>query len=354
MGLMDFYFNNIQRAAQARAAGQMQARADLMAEYAPQAQAIMGQGPTLQPGQYGSGQMESLAPATGLMAADPNDPMAFIQAGMGLMQLPGYQGAANTFLSQAVSNQLGRGYQAAQLAEQQRYHDAQLNMQGIKLQNDLAQRVGPYSDMSQYMTAAGGLRDDARAELQPYRQAVSLLDTTRQMVNDKGFHGLSTTDDTALIKAYAKLLLPNEAVMTDDVEQIASSDKIESVFRGFASRINAKMALSPAERAQLVDAIDRLGQDKLQEYGQLRRDYEQRALRSMVNPADVLNTALTVGARNYEESMQKMLGGGPGAGTVKPGTVTDPALNEYLTNKAADENREWYDPTTWRTPWGTD
>lgn len=350
MGIMDWYFGNIQKAAQARAAGQMQARADLMAQSAPQAQQIMGyQGIPDQTGDdlITAGGVQG----TGLMGADPNDPMSFIQAGMGLMQLPGYQQAANTFISQAVANQLGRQHQAAQLAETQRYHDAQLRMKQIEMENSLARRIGPYSDMSQYMTAAGGLRDDARAELQPYRQAVSLLDTTRNMVNEKGFNGLSTTDDTALIKAYAKLLLPNEAVMTDDVEQIAASDKIDSVFRGFASRINAKMALSPAERAQLVDAIDRLGADKLQEYGQLRRDYEQRALRSMVNPADVLNTAITAEARTYQDAMQNLL---DTPGKSKPGEVTDPEVIKILDEKAANENRQWYDLSSWRTPWGTD
>ncbi len=336
MGIMDWYFGNIQKAAQARSAGQMQARADLMAEYAPQAQEIMGQGPQLEAQQFGSGQLESMQPATGLMAADPNDPMSFIQAGMGLMGLPGYQQAANTFISQAVGNQLGRQHQAAQLAETQRYHNAQLNMQRMKMENDLAQRIGPYSDMSQYMTAAGGLRDDARAELQPYRQAVSLLDTTRNMVNEKGFNGLTTTDDTALIKAYAKLLLPNEAVMTDDVEQIAASDKVDSVFRGFASRINAKMALSPAERAQLVDAIDRLGGDKLQEYGQLRRDYEQRALRSMVNPADVLNTAITAEGRTYQDAMQNLLSTGKSEPSVPEGMTPEKA--QMIRDKARAEN----------------
>ncbi len=350
MGIMDWYFGNIQKAAQAREAGQLSAQSahqqQMAEQYGPQAQALMGTPAAGPPDMYGN-QPQA---ATGLMA-NPDDPMSFIQAGMGLMALPGYQQAANTFISQAVGNQLGRQHQAAQLAETQRYHNAQLRMKQIEMENSLARRVGPYSDMSQYMTAAGGLRDDARAELQPYRQAVSLLGTTRNMVNEKGFNGLSTTDDTALIKAYAKLLLPNEAVMTDDVEQIAASDKVDSVFRGFASRINAKMALSPAERAQLVDAIDRLGRDKLEEYGQLRRDYEEMALRNAVNPADVLRTAITVDARNYQDAMQNLL---DTPGKSNPGEVTDPEVIKILDEKAANENRQWYDPSSWRTPWGTD
>ena len=295
MGLMDFYFDNIQKAAQARAQGAMDAQAQLIEQNAPQVAELMGtpvQGPN-QP--YANPQA-----ATGLMAGDMNDPRTFMQMGTGLMSIPGYQGAGQQVLGQAVANQLGRAGEAAKLAEQARYNDARLAMQVQEAQRARANMIGPYKDMSQYVTASGGLRDDARAELEPFRQQMSLYNTVQDLVGEKGFAGMSIADDELFIKSYAKMLLPNEAVMTDDIQRIATSDKVDSVVRGLAAKVGYGTKLTDAERQQLWSSMYRTASSAAPRYQQLRGDYTDRAIRMYINPADVLNTAITMDQRRFE------------------------------------------------------
>ena len=161
MGLMDFYFGNIEKAAAARARGQAQGAAGLAQENAPQVAGLMGSPAAGPPDLYGN-QPQA---ATGLMAADQNDPRTFFNLGTGLMSIPGYQQAGQQVMGRAVANQLGRAGEAAQLAEQRRYHDAQIEMQRQAAEQVKARMVGPYSDLSRYAAEANGLRDDARAEL---------------------------------------------------------------------------------------------------------------------------------------------------------------------------------------------
>ena len=296
MGLMDFYFNNIQRAERARQDARYNAQAAQLQQGAPQVQAIMGSPAAGPPDMYG-GQPQA---ATGLMAADPNDPMAFIQAGMGLMQIPGYQDAANTFLGNAISNQLGRAGEAARLAETRRYNDVRLDMARREAEMKRNQMVGPYQDLNQYVTASGGLRDDARAELEPFRQQMSLYNTVQDLLDEKGFDTMSIADDELFIKSYAKMLLPNEAVMTDDIQRISQSDKVDSVVRGLAAKVGYGTKLTNEEREQLWSSMYRTAASAMPRYEQLRQDYTQRALRSYINPADVLNTAITMDARRFD------------------------------------------------------
>lgn len=295
MGLMDFYFNNIQRAERARQDARLNAQADMLQRGAPRVQEIMGSPAAGPPDMYG----RQPQAATGLMGADPNDPMSFIQAGMGLMQIPGYQGAANTFLGNAVSNQLGRAGEAARLDETRRYNDARLEMQRQEAARKQANMIGPYQDMAQYASTSGGLRDDARAELEPFRQQMGLYNTVQDLVGEKGFSGMSIADDELFIKSYAKMLLPNEAVMTDDIQRIATSDKVDSVVRGLAAKVGYGTKLTDAEREQLWSSMYRTASSAAPRYEQLRTDYTERAMRMYINPSDILNTAITMDNRRF-------------------------------------------------------
>lgn len=319
MGLMDWYFNNIERASQARTSGALNARAEMAQQNAPQVRELMGYN-TMQTGADGL----TTGMSSGIMGMDQNDPQTFLQMGTGLMAIPGYQQAGQQVLGQAVANQLGRAGEAARLAETRRYNDARLDMQLQAAQQARQGMIGPYKDMSQYMTAAGGLRDDARAELEPFRQQMSLYNTVQDLVGEKGFHGMSIADDELFIKSYAKMLLPNEAVMTDDISRIATSDKLDSVIRGMANKVGYGVELGKEEREALWQSMYRTASSAAPRYEQLRDDYTQRAIRSYLNPADILNTAITMDSRNF-------------AGTAT-GKVTDTATIEALDEKAKEQD----------------
>jgi len=325
MGLMDFYFDNVRKASQARAQGGLDARAQVMQENAPAAQGLMGYN-TMQTGADGL----TTGMASGLMAEDQNDPRTFMQLGTGLMGIPGYQQAGQQVMGQAVANQLGRAGEAAKLAEQRRYHDAQIEMQRQAAELVKRQMQGPYKDMSQYATASGGLRDDARAELAPFRQQMSLYNTVQDLVAEKGFVGMSITDDELFIKSYAKMLLPNEAVMTDDIQRIAMTDKVDSVVRGLAAKVGYGTQLTGAEREQLWASMYRTAESAAPRYEQLRSDYTERAMRMYINPSDVLNTAITMDQRRFDT---------PG----QTSQVSDPAMIQQLDEAARGQDPNMFD-----------
>ena len=325
---MDWYLGNIERAAEARATGRMNAQANMIEQYAPQAAELMGH-PGMAPTMGQDGLISGGVAATGLMAGNMSDPRTFLQMGTGLMSIPGYQQAGQQLMSQATASALGRPMEIARLAEQRRYNDAQIQMRQDQLQRDRAQMVGygeaRYKDMNQYVSAAGGIRDDARAELAPFRQQMSLYNTVQDAVAEKGFHGMSLADDELFIKSYAKMLLPNEAVMTEDISRIARSDKIEdTVLRGLAEKVNVGTPLSAPERQQLWQSMYRVAASAAPRYEQLRKDYTEFAERMYINPADVLNTAITMDTRRF-------------AIEQKPGTVDEQTSNE-LDAKAREQN----------------
>ena len=295
MGLMDYYIENVRRAAQARAQGQAQGRAGLAQQNAGQVQALMGAPAAGPPDMYG----KQPQAATGLMAADQNDPRTFMNLGTGLMSIPGYQQAGQQVMGQAVANQLGRAGEVAKLAETRRYHDAQIDMARQAAERARSGMVGPYQDMQQYATASNGLRDDARAELAPFRQQMSLYNTVQDLVGEKGFIGMSIADDELFIKSYAKMLLPNEAVMTDDIQRIATSDKVDSVVRGLAAKVGYGTKLDKSEREQLWSSMYRTVDSAAPRYEQLRSDYTQRAIDMYISPSHILNTAITMDQRRW-------------------------------------------------------
>jgi hypothetical protein len=322
MGLMDYYINNVKRAAQARQRGLMEGRAELAQENAPQAQSLMGYN-TMQTGADGL----TTGMSSGLMA-DPNDPMKHLQMGLGLMAIPGYQASGQQMMGQATANQLGRAGEAAKLAEQRRYNDARIDMQRIEAERARMGMVGPFKDMAQYATASGGLRDDARAELAPFRQQMSLYNTVQDLVGQKGFQGMSIADDELFIKSYAKMLLPNEAVMTDDIQRIATSDKVDSVVRGLAAKVGYGTKLTDEEREQLWSSMYRTASSAAPRYEQLRSDYTERATRMYLNPADILNTAITMDARRFN--------------SPQPAQV-DPDTSAVLDEKARQQDPNMFD-----------
>ncbi|MGI9309105.1 MAG: hypothetical protein ACR2P6_07575 [Gammaproteobacteria bacterium] len=313
MGLMDLYAGNIEKAAQARATGRLNAEAAQRAAGADAAQGLMGYN-IMQTGADGL----TTGMSGGLMA-NPNDPMSHISAGMGLMQIPGYEAAAQQFLSQGIGSQLGQQHKLAQFEQQERYNQQMLEMQRIKTQAGLNK---------DYQTMANTLRDDAVSAVAPYRAAIEQYNDVNNLIADAGgFAGMNHATDIALMKGYAKIMLPGEAVMTDDMAMIAQSDKFSSVIRGLANKINYGQPLDETERKQLHDAMNSLMTGKLEQYGQAREDFTSRALRAMINPADVMRTKIDADLRSFELV--------PSA----PGEVTDQQLQKDLNAQVEAEEK---------------
>ena len=278
MGIWDWVAGNYEKIEAGKARGRAQGMASLMAENAPQAEALQGYN-TMQTGQDGL----TTGMSGGLMA-DPTNPMNVLQMGTGLMAIPGYQEAGQQIMGKAISESLGRPYQQAQLQQQALYQQQQLQLQQIQAQR---------AQQQQGFDRAQKLAGRADKVLMPIRDALSMYNTTQNMIiNTGGFSEMSGADDEALIKAYAKMVLPKEAVMTDDAGRIVMSDNFDSFIRGLKEKFNVKGQLSWQERKSIFDSMTRQAQGKMAEYSAGRQDFERFAQNAMVNPADVLREAI--------------------------------------------------------------
>ena len=281
MGLRDWIQSNYATIEKGKAQGRLEAQAEMIQAGAPQAQQLMGYN-TYQTGQDGL----TTGMASGLMAGDMNDPRTFMELGTGLMSIPGYQQVGQQVLGQAVANQLGRPYQQAQLQQQALYQQQQLQMQKIQMER---------SQKNQRFQRAQALVGRADKVLAPIRDALGMFNTAQNMIIDAGgFANMSGADDEALIKSYAKMVLPKEAVMTDDAGRIVMSDNFDSFIRGLKEKFNVKGQLSWEERKSIYESMMRQAQGKMAEYNAGRQDFERFSHQAMVNPDDVLREAIRV------------------------------------------------------------
>lgn len=224
---------------------------------------------------------------SGLMQ-DPNDYMKQMQYSLGLMGTPGYEQAGLQMQGQALQHQMGQG---ARDQVQANWQAQQAQMQANR--GSLTQ--------NEYLTQSTGMATDAKAILQPLRDSVMLYSNINNVVKDKGFHGMTLTDDTVMTKTLAKLMLPNEAVMEGDIIALQTMEGLDPIIRSLAGKIGTGKALNVTERQQLYDQIQRLGAQNLQEFNQTRQDFEGRAQRAQFDPRDVLRSAPNVNNTDYRQ-----------------------------------------------------
>jgi len=246
-----------------------------------------------------STQFADVSEGAGLLA-NPESFANQMKFSLGLMATPGYGGYGQQFASQALQHQLGM---PLEMMKQQQ----QAQMDAIKQQREAQLHQMKVEKHAQDVTQANfgradTLRDDAMKELQPYRESVEIFDGVQNTINARGgFNNMTKADDIQLMKGYAKMLLPREAVMSDDLNVIAQTDSLDSVVRGLMNKVNMGVALTAPERRQIYDSLYGLGQQRVQNYQQTRQDYEDRSARMGLNPADVLRTGMAVDMQNMSQ-----------------------------------------------------
>ncbi len=97
-------------------------------------QSALGQAPSLDASQFGSGQLESMDPGSGLLA-DPNSIESQLQFAGNIFDLPGGQAFASDIFRDAL------GYGQAQVAQ-----DADINAAYLRQQRQLAQQQGQFDE----------------------------------------------------------------------------------------------------------------------------------------------------------------------------------------------------------------
>jgi hypothetical protein len=266
---------------------------------------------------------------TGLME-NPQDFQNQMGMAMGLMATPYYEQAGQNFMSQSVDRMLQAPRQQAEAQQAQSNWQAEQaqRAQQNRAQQQQARATASRANNVAYANQSNALYDDAQALLKAPRQAIALFDNVQTTVRDKGFSGMSITDDTVMVKSLAKLLLPDEAVMEGDITALATMGGLPAVVKSLAGKIGAGIELLPGERQQLYDQLHQLGQQKMQQYTSDRGDFEARAQKRGIDVNDVLNTAITADMADLNPP--------------QPGTVS-PELNAQLDAQYEAENPGIFD-----------
>jgi len=255
-------------------------------------------------GRPGGEQLQSQFGGSGLLA-DPEDFGTQMKFALGLMATPGFGDLGKSSAAQAMQTQLGIPFKMVQ----EKIKASQWQAEQDLLTGQRAGTGGQYKDQAQYNLGVNAMRDDYDDLSKPYRQAGMLLNQSQQLISLKGTTGMNIVDDEQFIKSYAKMLLPGEAVMTDDIQRIGRSESIDSLVRGLANKVGVGYQLTPTERANLYEAMVRIGSESAQQYTQLREDFAGRAVRSGFHSDDVMRTVYNIDTGTQEVSRGK--GGNP-------------------------------------------
>jgi hypothetical protein len=234
-------------------------------------------------------------PGSGLMQ-NPNDFNTQRRYGLGLMGNEYTAGLGEDYLRQINAEHIAQP--AANLLAQQQNR----TFEAKRAQDEFDQQQKLIAEERQQGTAyanqSGALYTDAESRLKGPREAINLLNNVQTTVQGKGFDGMNLTDDTIMVKSLAKLLLPNEAVMEGDISALTTMTGIPAVMKSLAAKIGMGKPLEVHERQQLYDQLFQLGQQRGQEYQQVRSDFEERSQRRNFNVKDVLGTAVEADLQN--------------------------------------------------------
>lgn len=135
--------------------------------------------------------------------------------------------------------------------------------------------IGGFKDMDTYLKALQSTRKGASTALAPSNESLRKYAQVTDMVSTKkGFDNLSGADDTVLMKGFASMILPGEAVMSDDINIIAQQDGIPGWFKAYAAQIKGSGQLAPNQRAQIYQTMTTLAERASMENQQLRSQFD--------------------------------------------------------------------------------
>ena len=143
---------------------------------------------------------------------------------------PMFQQFMNTQMSSNIGNQgaMDRQIQGQQFkadVEMPFNRETQLQLQQSRnAQSAINQQAG-WGSPKEIQARETGLRKEYQAQAQPLESSLNRFETTTETLKQRGgdFNKLSSTDKLAMVKDFAKVLLPQEAVMSGDETAIAQS-----------------------------------------------------------------------------------------------------------------------------------
>lgn len=131
-----------------------------------------------------------------------------------------------------------------------------------------------------------------------------------------GLKRLTGPDDVAMIKAYANMLLPGEAVMSDDVNILEDASGIPEAAKAFLARLSGDGTLSDTARRELYAAMTSVHNGAIQTEGKLRGKWLGQIGDVGLNAQDVFTDfAVPYGHMQDAQWLQPPGQGRPGVGT---------------------------------------
>lgn len=256
MGLMDFYFGNVQRAEQARATGRLNAQAQLQEKHLPEYFGVMGM--DYIPDQAGADGLIAGGAGIpgGLMAGDMSDPRTFLEAGTGLMAIPGYQQAGQQLMQQSVNHMMTAPQRRIQQQQDMaRYQmDMAIKMRQLEAADlEATGRIGPYK-AEKHAELLGQWGDKYLSETKQLREVLLGANTIYNRVENKGIPDMTTPDILALMGSFVKMQRPSEAVMEGDAASLSQVEGMPGWFYAMAEMLKTKNKLPDHHVAQLLRA----------------------------------------------------------------------------------------------------
>lgn len=135
-------------------------------------------------------------------------------------------------------------------------------------------QAGKFDNYKDYLAAQADLREKANKALAASRESLRKhAQVTERLKQKGGFDNLTGADDTLLVKAYASMLLPGEAVMSDDVRVIAEQSGLPATLRSMAMKVAGKGSLSVDERQRIYESMTTLADMANNENQEIRNLY---------------------------------------------------------------------------------
>jgi len=212
-------------------------------------------------------------------------------------EIAGVQG--QDFFTQAAANPALQQQFAARMGTVEGYNPSLLG-QLMMQQNDLgavkAQRegLGGYQNLKAKIDTQSKLSKDAASEFAPMRASLSSYENLRNIFTKaKGdFENISGADDQAIIKLVQKMILPNEAVMSDDQLTAVKNSGAWSQLEAYKEWLtnNKGAGLGKAARRNLFELANTLRQEQMERLRFARGRHDVLARSAQFEPGDIYQT----------------------------------------------------------------
>lgn len=137
-----------------------------------------------------------------------------------------------------------------------------------------AGKVGAFKDMNEYLKAIQTTRKAAQTSLAPSNESLRKYAQVTDLVRKKGgFENMTGADDTVNMKAFASMILPGEAVMSDDINIIAQQDGLPGWFKSYAAQLKGNGQLDPTQRADMYRTMTTLAERAYKENEGFRKQF---------------------------------------------------------------------------------